>query len=174
MSIIDETYFQDTELALPIDNISDIQEYIDKHEKEVLKNRLGYQLYLEFITALAGTPAAKWVSLRDGGVYVDDNGVQQEYEGIKQIIANYVFFMIVANKQNYTTGSGVKRGLTDNSEIADPKYKQAYAWNDMIDRAVYLDGFIEKANETDPTTYENYEPTPFSSRGSSKVNVLNI
>ena len=174
MSIINETYFQNIELALPIDNILDILYYIDRHEKNILIQLLGYQLYLEFITALSGTPAQKWIDLRDGDSYIDNNGVQQEYEGINQIIANYVFFMIVSNKQNYTTGSGVKRGLTENSEIGDPKYKQVYAWNDMIDRVVFLNGFIEKQNELDSSTYQNYYPTSFSKSGSQKTNVLNI
>ena len=37
MSIIDTTYFQKGELKLPIDNINDIQYFIDEHEKKILK-----------------------------------------------------------------------------------------------------------------------------------------
>ena len=175
MSIISLTYFQQGELKLPIDNINDIQFFIDKHEKTILKLLLGYSLYNEFITALAGSPAAKWTQLRDGTTYTDDNGDTQEYEGIFYIIADYVYFMIINDKQTYPTDSGVKSSLTDNASNATPRNKQVYAWNDMVDRIFYLDEFIRQSNETDSSTYENYDPiTDTDENYFDKVNHFNI
>jgi hypothetical protein len=172
MAIIDETYFQQGELKLPIDAINDIQYYIDEHEKKILKDLLGYSLYKEFIDALAGTPAQKWIDLRDGTTYIDDNADTQEYEGIFLIIANYTYFNIVADKQSYVTGSGVKFGMTDNSESIHPRYKQKFAWNDMVDRIQFMDGFINASNDIDSTTYLNFDDSNTDVR--SEVNVLNI
>lgn len=171
MSIIDNTYFTKTELKLPIDNINDIQDYIDEHEPCILKQILGYNLYKDFIDGLAvlPTPDIKWTNLRDGGEYTDTNGDLQEYEGIQTIIADYVFFKIVSNIQNYTTDSGVKKGITENAEIANPKYKQVAAWSDMLNRKFYLDGYITAANDANPGTYANYEEQTIGI-----ANVLNI
>lgn len=175
MSIINKTYFQKGELKLPIDNISDIQYFIDNHEKKILELLLRYSLYNEFITALAGTPAQKWIDLRDGKTYTDSKGYLQEYEGIKQIIADYVFFYIIKDKVNYSSDSGVRIANIENSEITHPRYKQKYAWNDMVDRIYYLNEFIIITNESDSTTYPDYKPiTDTKPYYFDKVNVLNI
>jgi len=169
MSIIDNTYFQQGKLKLPLDNITDWQFYIDENEPDILKDILGYESARDFQSALAGTPDQKWVDLRDGKEYTDTSGYLQKYEGIFYIIADYVFFKIIENKQDYPTDSGVKRGLTDNAEIADPKYKQVAAWSDMVERIKSLDEFVEYSNNLDSTTYPNYNPTDVG-----RTNVLNI
>ena len=170
MSIISQTYFTKAELELPIDNIP-TQEYIDVHEPIILKKLLGYRLYKAFDTALADTPATKWTDLRDGNKEWSYNGITDEYLGIQQIIADYVYFNIINDRQYKPTTSGMKGGQTENAENAIPRYKQTWAWNDMVDRNVGLKGFILAANEADDTTYENYDPVD---EVSEKVNVLNI
>lgn len=167
-TIIDQTYFTKAELKLPIDNV-DAQDYIDIHEPEILKKVLGYALSKEFQAALADTPAQKWLDLRDGKDYTDFAGNLQQYEGIKSIIADYVFVQIVGDKQNYTTDSGVKMGSTENAENTSPRYKQVFAQNDMVDRIVFLDEFINVTNSDTPDTYENYLPTT-----QEKGNIFNI
>jgi len=169
MSIIDHTFFQKGQLKLPIDNITDWQFFIDKHEPEILNEILGYELARDFQSALAGTPDQKWVDLRDGGEYTDGNDYLQKYEGIYYIIADYVYFNIISDKQNYATDSGVKRGLTDNSEIANPKYKQVWAWADMKVRINSMDEFINYTNDLVSDTYANYNPKDIG-----LTNVLNI
>ena len=116
-------------------------------------------MYIEFVTALAGTPAQKWLDLRDGTTYTDGNDDVQDYEGIQQIIADYVFVQIVGDKQTYPTDSGVKRGGTENADNTSPRYKQQWADKDQNNRAFYLAEFIDATNEATPDTYENYLPT---------------
>ena len=175
MSIIAPTIFNKTELKLPIDNIDDIQDYIDEHEPIILKKVLGYALYKEFIAALAGAPAQKWLDLRDGDEYTDTSDDLQDYEGIQQIIADYVFFEIVSNIQSYTTDSGVFGGATENSERSNPRYKQVFAYNDMVDRLFYMNGFINAANDATTDTYENFDDSNTTKLiTETKTNVLNI
>ena len=156
MSIIDNTYFIN-ELTLPVDNIN-VHSYIDKHEPIILRKVLGYALYKEFITELAGTPSTEWTNLRDGAEYTDNSGNTQMYDGIYLIIANYVFEKIVADKQNYTTDSGVKIGGADNAEPFNPRYKQVYAHNDLVDRVSAMNDFINITNSDTANTYANYLP----------------
>ena len=167
-TIIDNTYFINTELELPIDNI-DVQSFIDKHEPDILDKTLGVELADEFTAALADTPAQKWLDLRDGKVYIDSSGNQQRYKGIKIIIADYVFFKTTKKKQTVSTDSGIKTQITDNAEKTSPRKDQVFAWNDMVDRIVHLNGFINRTNSDTPDTYENYLPTLIEKR-----NIFNI
>jgi len=166
-TIIDNTYFTN-ELTLPVDNIN-IQLYIDEHEPIILKTILGYALYKEFTDALSSSPAQKWVDLRDGKEYTDNQGNTQKYEGIKSIIADYVFFEIVSDKQWITTDGGVKIANTENSEFGNPRYKQRFANTDMVNRIVYLNEFINSVNDLVADTYDNYLPTTII-----KGNIFNI
>ena len=166
-TIINNTYFVN-ELKMPIDNI-DTQSYIDEHEPIILRKILGYALYIEFVTALADTPAQKWLDLRDGVEYTDFNDNLQKYDGIKTIITEYVFNEIVSDKQDYTTDSGVKLGITDNTEKANPRYKQRFAQNDMVDRIAVMDEFINVTNSDTADTYADYLPETIE-----KGNIFNI
>lgn len=164
-NIITKDIFKKGELKLPIDNYapSEIDFFITDHEKIILKKLLGYVLYKAFIDGLAVLPAEnieqKWLDLRDGDKEYEHNGVTNEYLGIKQMIADYVFVQIVSDKLTYITSSGAKKGESENSLPANPKAKQKFALNDINDRQKTLDGFILSSNETDSTTYEDYLPT---------------
>jgi len=168
MSIIDNTYFI-TENNLPVDNIN-IQSFIDKHEPEILKKIFGYALYKDFIDGLAvlPTPDQKWLDLRDGSEYTYD-GELNKYEGIQNIIADWVYYWITRSEKTTATDSGIKRANVMNMENTDPKSRQVYSYNEMVDQIVLLNEFILANNESVADTYENYETATFK-----KNNVLNI
>jgi len=168
MSIISQSYFSSGELTLPIDNIS-VQGYIDTHEPIILKKLLGYTLYAEFIAALDDTPAQKWIDLRDGETYTDPDGYTQDYEGIQQIIADYVYFAITSDKESTATATGMMKSEKENSTSIAPINKQAWALNDLAERAFYLNGYIVKANEDTEDTYADYVRET-----QGKTNFLNI
>jgi len=159
-TIINNTYFKQ-QLKLPVDNIdgtTGLQGWINKEEPIILDKILGVELADEFTTALASSPAQKWVDLRDGKVYTDSSGNKQRYKGIQLIIADHVFDAIVSDKQTEATDSGVKNQLVDNADNTSSRSKQIFAQNDMVDRIVHLDGFINKTNSDNPDTYANYLP----------------
>ena len=172
MSLIDTTYFTQGELKLPIDNI-DIKFFIDEHEPKILKDILGYNLYKDFIAGLAvlPTPNQKWLELRDGKEYTDTSDELQKYEGVFWIIADYVYFKIIADIQSYATDSGVTIGETDNARKTHSRYKQTFAYNDMVDRIKFMNDFIIATNDASADTYENYVK---NTGLDIKVNVLNI
>lgn len=170
MSIISPSNFSSTELKLPIDNINDIQDYINKHEPKILKRVLGYNLYKDFISGLAEvTPLQKWIDLRDGEEYTDSNNNLQYYDGIENLIANYVYGKIIENIQQYATDSGIVDANLDNALKADPNWKIVSTWNVMIDEKIYLDEFIISQNKLVENTYENFTPVLIC-----KKNIFNI
>lgn len=157
MSIISPTIFNKTELKLPIDNINDIQEYIDEHEPIILRRILSYALYKEFSAALeGGSPAQKWIDLRDGAEYNDACGDLEKYDGISLIIADYVYYNIIASIQTNATDSGVVSAGLENAGITSPRTKLVFAWNDMVKRKYFMDDFITQTNNETPDTYENF------------------
>ncbi len=167
-TIIDNTYFTN-ELKLPADNIG-VQSYIDEHEPIILRKILGYALYKEFKAALdGGSPAQKWLDLRDGVEYTDNSDNLQKYDGIKTIITEYVFDAIIADVQTQVTDSGVKKGSTDNAGNYSPRYKQRFAQNDMVDRISVMDEFITVTNNETADTYADYLPETIEKR-----NIFNI
>lgn len=155
-------------LELPLDNIN-IQEWITDNEPEILDKILGVELSDEFTTALVSSPAQKWLDLRDGVVYTNDSGNQKRYRGIKRIITEYVYVLIVSAKQTEATDSGVKRPLADNAEPASPAYTQVQANNDMVDRIAVMNDFINRTNDDTPDTYENYLPQTIE-----KINIFDL
>jgi len=168
MSIIDNTYFIN-ENNLSVDNIN-IQSYIDKHEPVILRKIFGYSLYKDFITGLAvePTPEQKWLDLRDGKEYTYNDKLNK-YEGITDIIGNWVYYWITRSLQSVATDSGIKKTSTMNMEFTNPKQRQVYSYNEMVNQIVFLDEFVLAANESVADAYENYETSTFN-----KINILNI
>ena len=168
MSIISTTDFILNE-DLPTDELGSIlTQYITEYETEILEKCLGYELAKDFQAALAGTPDQKWIDLRDGEEY-EYNTYLEKYKGIKDIIVDYVYWNFSVQNQKYASSVGIKVVNTENSEIASPREKQVIAYNDMIDRKLTLDRFIDYQNEQTEDTYPNYNPETIE-----KGNVFNI
>ena len=58
---------------------------------------------------------------------------------------------------------------TDNAEKANPRYKQRFAQNDMVDRISVMDEFINVTNSDTADTYADYLPETIE-----KGNIFNI
>jgi hypothetical protein len=162
MSIIQTTDFILNE-TLPIDELGSVlQTYITKYEPEILRRVLSYSLWKEFNTAIAGgSPAQKWVDLRDGAEYTW-NGKPEFFTGVKELTVDYVYFKFIKQNSEYASGVGIKKIQTENSENADPSYKQTIAYNDMVDINSELYQFITAKNEETADTYENYNVATFN------------
>jgi len=167
MSIISPTNFIN-ENGLPVDNIA-IQSFIDKHEPKILRKILGYSLYKDFVAGLAeDIVLQKWLDLRDGKEYTYNENLEK-YDGIYEIITDYVFFYISKSKQSESTDAGIKIANKMNMEGTSPREKQVFSYNEMVDLIVFLDEFILAANEDTEDTYEDYESTTIE-----KINIFNI
>lgn len=169
MSIIATTDFKLNQ-SLPIDKVSAVlQQYIDKYEPRILTRVLGYQLYKEFNTAIAGSsPAQKWIDLRDGSEYTYSSELRY-FDGLKTLTVNYVYFKFIKEQSQFNTGVGIKSINTENSENTDSSFKQVYAFNELVDINEQLYEFITAKNDEVADTYENYDYTEIC-----KVNEFNI
>lgn len=157
MSIIDSTYFI-RDINIPVSAYNDLDSYIATYEKEMLIKLLGYPLWLEFTTALAGehpeipavieddviiTPAIpavvadqKWIDLRDGKTYTFA-GVEVRWNGLKNTdkispIAYYVYCKYVEAKQVLQSNTGANQPKQENSTPADNVPKLVSAWNNFL------------------------------------------
>jgi hypothetical protein len=135
-------------------DIASFNTFITTWQKEILIKLLGYDLYLAFETALAGTPETKWTDLIDGSTYAV-SGVTKRNPGLKDIIAYYVYCKWVQVNFNNVTGIGVINATSDNAVKVDPEFKIMSAWNNMLNYYYMVYSFISE-NETD---YPNCEFT---------------
>lgn len=167
-NLIDTTYFI-RDVSLPVDEISaDLTSYINTYEPEILTKILGYELYDNFITALAGTPGTEWTNLRDGCEY-EVGSLTYKWRGFintkkESIIANYVWYNYVCNSDYYQ--SGFRKSNTENSILVNPRPKQVKVYNQMVDWVNELNEFITN----NLSSYANYLPE----MSFSKINTFNI
>jgi len=122
--------------------------YIAQVEEDMLISLLGYTLYDEFVTALAGSPASKWTDLRDGATYsIGDRAFY--FKGILEMLKCFTYFYYVRDNQFENTQVGIAINNTTNSERDTPFTSSILKrmWNRGID--IYNDAcsFIVIKNE---------------------------
>lgn len=138
--IIDTTYFQGHLMIAQKNQVaisSNLEVMIRQCEDEFLQKILGYQLYKDFTAALTGTPAQKWIDLRDGKEFTDAIGQLNKWVGFKNTdkkspIANYVYYKWMENEVSSTTGTGEKKMIFSSSVNYSPGQKMTRAWNEMV------------------------------------------
>ena len=128
-----------------------ILDLIDQEEERILIDLLGWKLFDEFRTALAGTPAAKWTDLRDGDQY-GTSPTLYNFKGVKQMIIYFVWYQYTRflGASNTKVGIRVKDGTNsvENSSVKSMKlirgynegikiYHNAYCY--IIDKGTYDD-----------------------------------
>ncbi|MBE9489009.1 MAG: hypothetical protein IMY67_01825 [Bacteroidetes bacterium] len=91
--------------------------FIDKLEKEITKQLLGYELFKQFnADLLDGSPVSqKWVDFVDGTDYELDS-VLKEYTGILDMLQYYVLSKLITEYQFFQTSMGLRKLKGDNSD----------------------------------------------------------
>jgi hypothetical protein len=162
MALIDSTYFRN-DISLTIGTYSDIDQYIAKHEKEVLIGLLGYTLYSEMMAAyelLPGTPLPeKWDRLINGYTY-DYNGVMIRWNGLinsdkVSFIAYYVYCQYIKAKQFPKAQAGTVQPKNENSVVVDGIANHTAAWNRFVVEYSLCQMFMF-TNESDYVGYLNH------------------
>ena len=159
MALIDDSYFIG-EISLP--NISrwinTFNQLINKYEKEVLTDLMGYPLYTLFSAGIAEeTPDQIWLDIRDGKEFsfeYDGVTVTRKWNGLinadkVSLIAYYCYYKIIFESLTDTTGIGEVLGNPENSVNKDNIAKAVNAWNKFIDLYGYTCGYdFSKFNDT--------------------------
>jgi len=142
MSFTDSTYYIN-DINLTIGTYSDIQQSIDKYEKEVLIGLLGYTLYTEMMVAYADSidtvPVAlpqKWDRLINGYIY-DYNGTTIRWNGLKNtdkvsFLSYYVYCQYLKANQFPQAQAGTVQPKNENSVVVDGIANHTAAWNRFV------------------------------------------
>jgi len=161
-NFIDTTYFIN-EISLTVDEISNELEYdIVRFEPEILTKSLGYDLKKALVDAYAGSPAQKWIDLRNGKDYSHD-GIYYNWRGMvntnkESFIANYVFCQYLFYGSKFNSSFGIRQMNTENSTPVDHRAKSVSVYNKMIDWIYEMWNFINYSNDLVAETYPNFYP----------------
>jgi hypothetical protein len=137
MSIIDKTYFK-ADITLPKSEFDNIQEFIDKFEKDVLIDLLGYKYYKEVIKTGANL-IEPFKSLVEGKEYEDTyNGktILVKWNGLKNaekvsLISYYVYCYCMRSLVSSTQSVGETKSKQANSTYANIFGKVLAAWTNF-------------------------------------------
>lgn len=143
MSLIDNTYFIN-DINLVGSQLTNIQQYIDIYEPEILKSLLGYELYKALLADLneAGNPQSdRFINLINGAEFtITDGGntITEKWEGLvntkkQSLISYHVYFNYRQINENVNTGVGQKNIIAENSENASYVEMMVGINNKMID-----------------------------------------
>ncbi|RLA04912.1 MAG: hypothetical protein DRQ47_02470 [Gammaproteobacteria bacterium] len=159
--IINKEYFKgEIYIAHAVDSISDdttgvgtdIDGLIDKYERDCLIKSLGMVLYNEFydqldpssLDGLLPGSDAKWDNLLNGLKYIDPDGDQVWWRGIryesvtgsgvydKSFLAEYIYFFYQQSNQVSVGSNGFTHTQSKNSTMADPTPKVISAWREFF------------------------------------------
>jgi len=121
MLLIDDTYFVN-EISIPINQIESLNNAISFYETVFLRKVFGVEMFNEFKAAIeSGTPAQKWLDLKDGADYLGLDGKTYHFDGLlnetlkRSIIADYVYCQFVFNNI-ISLGTNLETPLSENSE----------------------------------------------------------
>lgn len=137
MSITDKTYFK-ADITLPKSEFDNIQEYIDRYEKTVLIDLLGYKYYKEVIKT--GVDLVEpFKSLVEGKEYEDTyNGktILVKWNGLKNtekvsLISYYVYCYYMRSLTSSTQSVGEVKSKQANSNYANIFGKVLAAWTNF-------------------------------------------
>lgn len=132
--------------------------FIANGEKEYLTDVLGYEMAKEFIQNIEGnidevTPA--FLKLWKGTEFIDKHGRLNKWPGFLNTedlspIVPFIYRKWQISRQTYSSGSGERVVLTENSEPTGVTNKIVSAWNDMVALNLILDDFLTVNKEAYP------------------------
>lgn len=157
--IIDNTYFID-EIYIPnakpgitnsIKSVdADLVRLINEKTRECLIKCLGFNLFSEFAAVLDDTSpdgllpatAQKWDDLLNGASYINPEGENVEWRGIRHatdgivydrsFLADYCFYWYERNDFIKRSNTGSNRPIAKNATDAKPTIAVADAWNRFV------------------------------------------
>lgn len=129
-----------------------VQGFIDKYEPQLLRKLLGVKMYNDALAASSIDPIpAPWPALFDGADY--DSG-SKHFEGLRLLIADYVYWFYMFDYNVYTAQVGVVKSKSENATPASPVHKMVRAWNEFVDLTCSLHDYL-RDNSTDFPEYEH-------------------
>jgi len=142
---------------------TDLQAFVTAKSEELLRGVLGTTLYNSYVAGIAaGSPAQKWVDLRDGKDYTYA-GITYRFSGLDNLLVPGIFALWVKEtNETYTVSGVVKSSPAQNATAVSATRKITESWGKFLDlvgsECEYrntLYGFLI-ANESDYGTLEDW------------------
>lgn len=112
----------------------DLLAWMAAKEEDILRGLLGSDLYIDFIAAIAGTPAQKWVDLRDGTTYTY-GGVTYQYKGLVDLLVPCIFaYWVKENSDKFTNVGTVRNSPAASSTAVSPARRISEAYGRFLDK----------------------------------------
>jgi len=163
MYLIDQTYFT-KQYNIPnlnemdSDVFSNLEQYIDKDVRSLLRNVLGYTLFKDFDSyvvdgILPNTAPQKWLDFVNGKEY-EINGETVKWKGIMyeeglsktSVLVPYIYHNWLIDNISQVTGVGEKVISAQNAVNANSNQRIVAAWNDFI--SMYQGDLCYKSPDT--------------------------
>ncbi len=123
MSLIDSTYFV-LEISLPEGTYNTISEHVDRYERDILIQLLGYDLYKLVAEYDSGTSPQRIKDIVEGKEYTDGD-YTVDWPGLvnaekNSILAYYVYIQYVKNYSAMFTNIGVTAPAAEGGQVVGP------------------------------------------------------
>jgi len=133
MSLIDKTYFV-FDINIPDSDYNDLTTYITRYEKEILMKLLGFELYTLVAAYNISTSPQRIKDIVEGKEYETSDGKTMKWMGLANadkisLIAYYVYYWFVKNRNTTLQGIGTLKLKGENSENARAGIKISTAWH---------------------------------------------
>ncbi|MEN8122412.1 MAG: hypothetical protein ABFS35_18855 [Bacteroidota bacterium] len=133
-----------------IGNEPELQGFIDVHEKEVLVQLLGFNLYTELMDQFDVNGDwnivvdQKWKDLVDG---------KDAYRGMKDLLVGYVFYKFIESDDSHYSTIGVQKENSENAERFDSRPKAVQLYRKFYEQAI--GGFYQDQSYIKPSIWGN-------------------
>lgn len=127
------------ELALPKDQYSELQNFINQYEADYAVKILGAQLFEEYI--------ANPNELRFDKIFYPFNENNNVCNGVKKTLAGFIYFHYVRELQQQLTLVGSVATKSELSERASANNKLVRTYNEAIRNTKMIDCFIRETND---------------------------
>jgi len=129
---VGEIYLPNTDKEYVSENL---QRFISKYEKDFILKVFGNGFYNDLVDGLEIDPIPeKWTNIIDGvSDPVEFHGYEVYFTGIKQAIANYVYYWACRDRASSTIDMGEATPTVENAIIVTSAQKTVRAWNEMSD-----------------------------------------
>ena len=119
---------------------SELDYFIKIHERQLMLNALGVELFEEFDAISDLTTAdQKWKDLVTGTTYTLLNGKKYLWEGLRgynknSLVASYIFCEFLRNDESTYTTTGIAQNMAKNAHNYSYTPKYISAWRNFIDK----------------------------------------
>lgn len=162
MSLIDSTYFVG-DLNIPNTDkdyvLERLQYFIEKMERQLLQDILGYELYKPLVAAFdqaeddsSYTYETRLGNILNGTEYTGQDSRLHKWKGLVYVtesevkgslIANYVYWHWLKDQTTQTTGLGESATQAQNSTLTSPTIKMVKVWNEFAYQVQELFYFLQ-------------------------------